>query len=488
MPKNKLKNSKENKEIDLDNADEDDEFDNKFNNEKEPLSSYKGFSFLIFLILIEMAWILGTKSSDMLLDLMNNDLSTKEIQRAEQYFFYSLAITTIFWGIIVDRAPKKRKLILLISNLIWILASIVLFFSNVDYNIYFMVQVFWGIAFGANAPILGSYLGDLFRINKRGILFSIFTIFVYIIKGSAIAVNGIIGNLLRNWKAPMFIFAIMGVVILIIFILKADEPKLASIEPEVMDKINQGFDYDKKITIKGVLYVLTIPTNILFLLQGISGMIGVTVVTRYMNYWFTSEQGMGMDTVAAVIILGSGGAIGALAGILIAGKFADKRFNQKRMNRILSFATASLFLQVVSYVILTFMLKYPDKIDPQYNSIFKIFQYYPVFYWFLFVFNICVFFGTPIGTTVKIARTHVNLPEHRGTAASLYDLFDSIGAGIGLGVGWAIYSKFNNYQTTVMLGSLFWLISGGLWLLINFYYRQDYLEMRHKLQHYAQEL
>ena len=41
-----------------------------------------------------------------------------------------------------------------------------------------------------------------------------------------------------------------------------------------------------------------------------------------------------------------------------------------------------------------------------------------------------------------MARTHINLPEHRGTVAALYDMTNSIGVAIGIIMG--------NYFTTML--------------------------------------
>ncbi|MCP4760259.1 MAG: MFS transporter [archaeon] len=439
---------------------------------------FKGFSFFVFFLLIELCWILGTKVSEMLLDLMVIDIDINSIQIAESYYHYAVAATVLFWGIIIDRNPEKRKLILLISNIIWIISSILMYFLPINFGLYLLVQIAWGIGFGANGALVGSYLGDLLHVTHRGRLFSLFMIFIYLIKGASIAVNGLIGNMMSNWKAPTFIFAILGLIFLGLFFFFCKDPKIASIEPEFKDKIEKGFEYKHKLSLKSALKVIKVPTNILFMLQGVTGMIGVTIVTRYLNYWVTSETGMGMDTNIAVILLGTGAGLGALFGLYFAGKWADREFNRNKLNKMLFFAICNLFLQVIAYFILTMVLQYPDSINPIYNNWSGLFQAYPVFIGFIITMNLCIFFGTSIAPTVGTARTHINLPENRGTAAALYDLFDFIGSGIALIIGSTIYTVFQNYQITIMLGSLFWIISGGIWIIISLVITKDYRKVR----------
>ena len=446
------------------------------------MSSIKkqSISFLIWLLAIEFCWILGTKVSEILLDYI--DLSFEEIQLAESLFSYTIALTIFFWGYIVDRFNKKRKNILIASSFLWISGSVMLFFIPINFFTYSLIQIMWGLSFGANGPLIASYLGDIFKIENRGKLFATFTIFIYIIKGSNIAINGLIGESLGNWKAPTFIFAIIGIIILLAFNFFSREPKIASIEPEF--KKEEDFLYNYYIHSDDIKYILRKRTNSLFLAQGVSGMIGVTIVTKYMIFWFTSGQydGLNIDTGLALLLLGTGGALGGLIGILIAGRWIDSQFKKNMINRILLFSIICLFLQVVFYTILILGINYPNNINEKINRIDLFLRLYPAFIGFILVFNICVFCGTPVGTTVGVARTHINLPEHRGTAGALYDLTDFIGAGIGIMLGTVFMILLNSYRLTIFYGALFWLISGVIWLFIAKSIRQDYEDSRKLLK------
>ena len=121
-------------------------------------------------------------------------------------------------------------------------------------------------------------------------------------------------------------------------------------------------------------------------------------------------------------------------------------------------------------------INYPSSVDES-LSVFELItflQLYPAFIGFILVFNICVFFGTPIGTTVGVARTHINIPEHRGTAGALYDLTDFIGSGIGITIGTMLMNIFSSYKLTIVTGGLFWIISGIIWLFISKHIKKDY--------------
>jgi len=445
------------------------------------LRDSKNLIFLIWLLLIELCWILGTKVSEMLLDYIS-DLSFEEIQIAESLFNYAIVLTIFFWGYLVDRYNDKRKMLLILSSAIWICASFILYFTLINFTLYCVVQIMWGLSFGANGPLIASYLGDLFKIENRGKLFSIFTLFIYIIKGSNIAVNGLIGVSLNNWRAPTFIFAILGIFVIIGFYFFIKEPVLALNEPEFKDKMDNIYNYHPSID--EVQVIIKKKTNMLFLLQGIFGMIGVVVVTRYINYWFTSQQydGLGINIGLAILLLGAGGAVGGLLGIIFVGRWIDRYFKQGQVHKILFFAIICIFLQSLLYSILILIIQYPDSIDKNIYRIDLFLQAYPAFIGFILIFNLCVFCGTPIGTTVGVARTHVNLPEHRGTAGALYDLTDFIGSGIGILIASLFLMISSSYRLTIMYGAMFWLISGLIWIYIAKSFKQDYEETRRILK------
>ncbi len=439
--------------------------------------SSKNIIFLFWLLIIEFCWILGTKVSELLLDYIS-ELTFEEIQIAESFFNFTIALTIFFWGYLVDKYNNKRKLILIISFFLWISASFLLFFIPINFFSYSIIQIIWGLSFGASGPLIASYLGDILKVEKRGKLFSVFTIFIYIIKGSNIAINGLIGEMLGNWKAPTFIFAILGIFLILTFTFFSKEPLIALNEPEFNELENYRYNYT--INIKDVKVIIKKKTNFLFLLQGISGMIGVVIVTRYLIYWLTSSKydGLNINSGLALLLLGIGGALGGLLGILFVGRWIDSQFKKNLINRILLFSIICLFLQIVFYAILLIGLDYPRNINENIDR-FEIFlQLYPAFIGFILIFNICVFCGTPIGTTVGVARTHINLPEHRGTAGAVYDLTDYIGAGIGIMLGTVFMIVLNSYRLTVLYGASFWLISGLIWLFIAKFIKQDYEDSR----------
>jgi MFS family permease len=450
--------------------------------------------FVIGLLIADFFWLLGTKISDMLLDLLVADFPGDpaeiyaQIQSIDGIGNYIVAGAVLFWGILVDRYPKSRKIWLWLANAGWIVVNICLFLLPTSFTLYIIIQVFYAIALGANGPLIYSYLGDLFPVTHRGRLFSVFTTFIYIIKGSIVAVNGIIGQLLNSWKAPLFIMAIGGLIIMILFIF-IKEPLLGEIEPEFTEKIQSGKKYSYYLQWKDIIAIMKQPTNLLFLCQSIFGMMGVVIVTRYLSYWLTSTSldGLGMNATIAVLLLGISGGIGALLGINIAGWWADRQFQRGWLDRMLYFSIVCVFAQVLGYALLVFVPVYPENIDFALTNPLELFTDYPVFWQFLLIFNFCLFCGTGIGSIVNMTRTHINLPEHRGTAAALYDSFDFIGAGIALFLGSSLITLTGSFRLTIFFGSLAWLLSGCIWLLITRKIQADYENVRYQMRERANQ-
>ena len=139
-------------------------------------------------------------------------------------------------------------------------------------------------------------------------------------------------------------------------------------------------------------------------------------------------------------------------------------------------------MQIIFYSILILGINYPNNINEEIDRIDVFLQLYPAFIGFILIFNLCVFCGTPVGTTVGVARTHINLPEHRGTAGALYDLTDFIGAGLGIMLGAVFMIILSSFRLTILYGALFWLISGVIWLFIAKFIKQDYENSREILK------
>lgn len=450
--------------------------------------------FLAQVLFLMFALLLGTRISDLLLDAVTGTIPYEHLQAADSLFQFVVAGATILWGVLVDRFPVTRKHALAGTTALGSLVSVLFSLLPTSIAGLYLTEVCWGFAVGAMGPIVASFLGDLFKVEKRGRLFSVFTVFLYIIKGSAIAVTGIIGDLSGNWKVPNLLFGLLGLGGAVVFFLTARAPALADGEPEIAPSSNEEpAAYGQRYQIRGadLKTIILKPTNALFLLQGLTGMFGVTIVTRYMNYWFTSSDwdGMGMDPTIAVLLLGFAGAVGALVGIVSAGAFIDRNFRAGKPQRALVFATLCVFLQVGVYAIILHGLDFPTsaELGSAGGSLPALLER-PVFLQFVVWFNVAVFFSTPVGTSVSTARTHANLPEHRGTAAALFDTTDFIGAGIGLLLGSLLLETTGSYPAVIQVGTLFWLVSGVIWIGLTRAFGRDYLAVRETMHQRAQVL
>ncbi|HMF30385.1 MAG TPA: MFS transporter, partial [Candidatus Lokiarchaeia archaeon] len=321
-------------------------------------------------------------------------------------------------------------------------------------------------------------LGDLFHIEQRGRLIAAYTTILYIIRGFALVGNGFIGYAIDSWTIPIGIFAILGVAAIIIFWRLAPEPRFGGAEPELA-QVKYSYHFHPK----ELKPILSKKTNILFILQGLSGSAGVAIVTKYLQYWLTADTSLAPDAVhvdpyLATIILGAGGAVGALCGIQLAGFLADRAYKQGKIAQVLYLATACLFLEVVAYAIVLLVPIYPSGTNLTIEDVGAFITIFPVFLAFIIGFNFCTLFSTPIGTTVDIVRTHVNLPEHRGTVQAIYNFTNFLGAGIGIFAANLIFAAVASYRLTVVYGALFWLISGVIWIFALFTIKKDFASVR----------
>ena len=447
--------------------------------------------FLFSLLFVVLCSLLATNVSDLLISLVTQTIPFATLQNIQAIYNVILAFSTLLWGYLVDRFPFRRKLIFIASAAVWIVTGVLLLLvpqAQVTPGLLLGIYVVWGLAIGANGPVLASYLGDLFRIEQRGRLFAAYTTLLYLIRGFALVGNGFIGYPLGSWTIPISIFALVGVGAVLLFWRLAPEPQFGGAEPE-LDSVKYAFHFRPK----ELKPILKRRSNILFILQGISGSAGVAIVTKYLQYWLTATTSLAPDAVhvdpyLATIILGVGGAIGALCGIFLTGFLADRAYKNGKITQMLYLAVACLFLEIVAYAVVLLVPSYPVGTNLTIQDVGEFLVLYPIFIAFIVGFNIATFFSTPIGTTVDIARTHLNLPEHRGTVQAIYNFAGFLGSALGIYAANLIFATVASYRLTIVYGTLFWLISGAIWILALFVFKKDFGEVREILQSRGTEL
>ena len=196
-----------------------------------------------------------------------------------------------------------------------------------------------------------------------------------------------------------------------------------------------------------------------------------------LHYFYDLPQEIRLQT--ATIFAGMLG-IGYILGNMIISYLSDILFrkNKKNRTRLAAFCMITaipfaigmlLFLKPVN--ISSLNISYPDPIPTSeiakymFLTIKEVFSAYPN-YIFFFIFGLI---GSTLGAgpvaNKNAVMIDVNLPEHRGTAASFFNLSEQIGKSTTLFISYLLISFLGSIYNMLFLSIFFWIPASILWIL-----------------------
>ncbi len=370
------------------------------------------------------------------------------------YIFLNTA-SLIFWGYVTDMVEKRRKLILLLGISGWTLSAIIVsagFVTNI--STYFLIRSLMALSSAVASPILYSLLGDIAEYQHRTWIASGISLALIIGNGGGILLSGIISEI--DWKLSFLVLALLSLGTITVLIFYKFPPR-GKAEPEL---VNIEFTtYRYHITAKDILKLIKIRTNLWLLLQGIFALIPSAILSYYLVSYLsdTKYHGLGIPlSIATLLALTI--ASGRIFGYIFFGWLADYMF-QRRVNGRVYVATVSMFLQA-PFMIAAFFIPLPYYT----KNVFDVNYFITVnFLAFAILFFIGSFLGGAPAPTRRATLYDVNLPEHRGTMASLFSITDQIGATLGVFIGTLFITAYG-YKTILGTSTFFYIIAGLIWL------------------------
>mmetsp|Transcript_22623 Transcript_22623/g.36029 ORF Transcript_22623/g.36029 Transcript_22623/m.36029 type:complete len:576 (-) Transcript_22623:1368-3095(-) len=303
-------------------------------------------------------------------------------------------------------------------NRVMTLAVVVLFgetaclctYFTTTYSGLFITRALTGISLGGAIPLIFSICGDLFTIRQRGKAISAV--------GFAVSAGGGIGQVLAgpiagkdgsNWRLPFLIVALPTYILAALLIFTVKEPARGTKEEAVMDSADADVGYSEKITLKTFMQLMKTPSVILIFLQGIPGSLPWGIFNMYLSDYLTQERGISIQLTGFVITTFG---LGVTAGTIIAGFMVDRLFR----------TPYRCWIPVI-IGILTALGCVPMAIFIDLKIGFVATMVYVVLPGVLLGFA---------GNTTKVLLVNVTVPETRGTAFSILNLFDDLGRGAGI--------------------------------------------------------
>jgi MFS family permease len=385
------------------------------------------------------------------------------------------AVSSVLWGFLSGKF--KRKKLIIIGTLIWVAAVFLTAMSNSYLQLIFS-QVLMGSGLGCIASIGFSILTDYIPYGKRGMILSLW--------GMAQGLGGIAGSLLASltaadhgWRWPFEIVGIIGFLLVFLYLF-IEEPSRGQSDPELMNFINNGQSYNFLIDKKQMISILYIKSNVLLFLQTFFMNIatGSLIWIPTLFIFKIEQQGYSMET--AMIASGYLYALFQIGGMTspYLGHLGDKL--QKKSYKGRAFFTSLFVFLTMPFYILMFSIPMENLALPKNDNVILILVHLigQIFTnpWMVMLFVLSFF-----ASAAQSANTpnwlaliaDVNLPEHRGTAFSVANLFNSFGRTIGnLGFGTLLgmisihYREPNSYSITLSILELFLIPSALCYLFM----------------------
>lgn len=472
---------------------------------KEKVSLFV-FVLLIAIIAMDVALILPNQM------LIAADLGIDFASIGLMFGIYVLisGFATFVFGYLTDLYERKK--LLLLAGFLWSITNILHVFVQVYWQV-FLLRIIVAIATGVTTPVLFSYLSDVVSSDSRSKPFAYWGI-IYMVGSSAAGIFALGFNqipldlidvdtggiserisfitlnypdLLNTWRYPFLILGIACLIVSILAIFIAKEPKRAGSEKIFKDLSPEELKYNYKIKISDLKYIFKKKSNF-FLIMNFFDVIGSGVLFTFLFPLINMEMGISPTNLEGILFLAVLGIfaflIGWILGPFIFAHWADKKVQGGEL-------TARIRIAIICTVVKIPLIFFAYLMSP--NVATKTFfimgypfgpvQFDPVAFWILWIiFSALLGFGfafsSGIGPNWNGALMDVNLPEHRGTMRSMAALVDKVGQSIGAIIGGAMIITYDSIYEAVFWVSL-WagLVSLCFWIPLLFTYKKDLAEV-----------
>jgi MFS family permease len=275
------------------------------------------------------------------------------------------AIFTLPMGVLADRVRRVELLSATIA--LWSGAMLVCGASG-SFTMLLFARMFLGAVTAAAGPLLASLVGDLFRPEERG------RVYGYIIAGELLgSLVGLLvaGNLAAlSWRLALWFLAVPSLLLAVLVHRLVHEPQrgratderpdgncaprrdlLARLlrERDVRPRRGLVLDRDPRALSlwRAVRYVLRIRTNDLLIVSSALGYFFQAGVNTFGVVFLASQYRLVQSEATSLLALV---ALGALAGTLVGGRFADRLLARGRVSARMLVGGVSFVVSTVIFV------------------------------------------------------------------------------------------------------------------------------------------
>ncbi len=400
-----------------------------------------------------------------------------------------IAFTMIIWGYYTDRLDRNKVIRwgVLLSTFGFLLTT----FCN-SFWLLIIARIITGGGMGFAIPVGISILSDIFPAEERSGLFGFLAIFSSISNGTGQGLSAFLGpyNIFNlGWHFPFLIlFALALIAVILLAFVKI--PEMGSQEESLADLQEfEELQYDYRMSRRALISMMKKRTNKYLIINGLFSIIPGTIIIFSLIMTF-SHRTQGLlavlpDEIITQVstLMAAVASFGYIIGSIVLSLVGDYVYNKNNKNRailafIANFLAIPACLLMVYYlrpVALSSMPSYPSEIPNDqfvfyvFQTIIAIFKNYPSYILYIIFSFLGTFLSAGMVTNKNAVMVDVNLPEHRGTATSLFQLTEQLGKSFTLMLTTGILlllSRYDmGYRELLFIGILFWVPSAFLWFL-----------------------
>ena len=396
----------------------------------------------------------------------------------DAFFVLISAFFALLWGYYTDRI--NRKGVIMVGALSWTIGMILTAISN-SYIMLVFSRIASGAGLGCVLPVGYSIISDAIPPEERSGWFGTLAILSSISNGAGQGLSSFLGPIL-TWRFPFLLLSGISVIIVIIlFFVKI--PQRGASEDELLELVELDLEYSYRISKKDLKIIINKKSNRYLIIQGffsiVPGTILVYFTTSMLVLQYFNQIPIEIRLQTATIFAGMIG-IGYILGNSVFARLGDVLFRRNKKNRV-RLATICLILSIPFALILLLSLRpinpvdlnitYPSPIPTEelfsyiFLTIGEIFVAYPTYIiFFIFALMASMLGAGPVANRNAV-MIDVNMPEHKGTAASFFKLSEQSSKGITLLLSYTLISLLGGTFNMMFLSIFFWIPAAIYWIL-----------------------
>lgn len=409
-------------------------------------------------------------------------------------FLLVSAFFALIWGYFTDRIDRGK--VILFGAFSWTFGMILTSFSPTIEMLIFS-RMISGAGLGCVLPVGYSIISDAIPPDERSGWFGTLAVLSSISNGIGQALSSFLGPV-TSWRFPFLVLSGISTVI-VVFIFFVKIPQRGASEKELTELSELNLEYSYRISKEDLIQILKKKTNRYLISQGFFTIIPGTVLVYFLtsmlalHFFYEIPEIIRIQT--ATVFAGMVG-LGYILGNLLINRVGDVLYRKNKKNRA-RLATFCMMASIPLALLMFFSLSpvelnvldvdYPETITAGESILYvvltvqAVFTKYPNFIIFFMFALIASMLGSAPVANKNAVMVDVNLPEHKGTAASMFNLSEQVGKGITLLLSSLLIQLLGSMFNMMVVSMFFWVPSAIFWLMASRNVGEDIYKKTHVL-------